>query len=292
MFIYDLLNGTKLHIHHEQFLKRLFPTYNFEKNSAVKFPVVQHQSNSNDCGVFTIAFAVSLLFNIKPEKVKYNHSLMRLHLLKILEINIIDHFSQDSHNAVIKMLPLTVIKDREARAAYMRSICQSEKKYITKDKECLENKHAKKRRQYNEHLEDNRAKKRCLYNKNLIDNRAKKRYRYQENVEHNHIKDRQRYTNNRLKIYEQKCMRYILIKNGSIIRYYLKRTAKSVVVLKKLDVQKIIKRYEKFRSKNFIKNSDNLESFTKNIANKLNIKEDIKKRLQAEKIVRDDVHQK
>ncbi|KAL6265739.1 hypothetical protein P5V15_002543 [Pogonomyrmex californicus] len=186
IFIYDSLND--------------YFQYNFEKNSAVKFPVVQRQPNNNDCGVFAIAFAV-----------KYNHSLMRLHLLKILETNIIEHFPQDSHNAVIKVLPLAVIKDREARAAYMRSIRQSEKKYITKDKECLESKRAKKRRQFNENLENNRTKKRCLYNKNLIDNRAKKRCRYQ-NIEHNHIKDRQQYTNNRLKICEQKCMRYVINK--------------------------------------------------------------------------------
>lgn len=39
---------------------------------------------------------MSLLFNIKPEKVKYDHSLMRLHLLKMFNTNIIEHFPQDS----------------------------------------------------------------------------------------------------------------------------------------------------------------------------------------------------
>lgn len=56
---------------------------------------MRHQPNGNDCGVFAIAFAISLLFNIKPEKVKYNHSLMRLHLIKIFESDIIEHFPQD-----------------------------------------------------------------------------------------------------------------------------------------------------------------------------------------------------
>ena len=61
IFIYDSLNNKKLHEHHKQFLKKLFPTYNFEKNP-VQFPTVQYQPNGNDCGVFAIAFAISLLF--------------------------------------------------------------------------------------------------------------------------------------------------------------------------------------------------------------------------------------
>jgi len=83
-----------LHKHHEQFFKRLFSTHDFDKNS-VKFPTVQHQPNCSDCGDFAIAFATSLLFNIKPDKVKYEHKLMPLHLIKILGTNIIEHFSQD-----------------------------------------------------------------------------------------------------------------------------------------------------------------------------------------------------
>jgi len=65
IFIYDSLNSKRLHKHHEQFLKRLFPTYDFEK-CLVKFPTVQQQPNGNDCGVFAIAFAISLLIlNLK-----------------------------------------------------------------------------------------------------------------------------------------------------------------------------------------------------------------------------------
>jgi len=33
IYIYDSLNNKTLHKHHEQFLKRLFPTYEFEKKS-------------------------------------------------------------------------------------------------------------------------------------------------------------------------------------------------------------------------------------------------------------------
>jgi len=50
-------------------LKRLFPTYDFDK-SPVKFPIVQRQPNYSDCGVFAIVFATSLLFNNKPDKVQ------------------------------------------------------------------------------------------------------------------------------------------------------------------------------------------------------------------------------
>jgi len=64
---------------------------------------VQKQPNSSDCGVFAIAFDISLLFNIKPDKVKYNIGLMRSHLIKILESNVIEHFPQDlNYNAPLK----------------------------------------------------------------------------------------------------------------------------------------------------------------------------------------------
>jgi len=125
IFIYDSLNNKTLHKHHEQFLKRLFPTYNFEK-SPVQFPTVQHQPNYSDCGVFAIAFAISLLFNIKPDKVKYEHKLMRSHLLKILETNVIEHFPQNPQYIAQKVLPLAVIKVREAEAIRIRMIRQSE----------------------------------------------------------------------------------------------------------------------------------------------------------------------
>jgi len=87
---------------------------------------VQHQPNGNDCGVFTIAFAISLLFNIKPEKVRYNHSLMRSHLIKIFETNVIEHFPQDPQYALQKVLPLAVVKARKFAALRIRSIRQCE----------------------------------------------------------------------------------------------------------------------------------------------------------------------
>jgi len=123
IFIYDSLNNKTMHKHHEQFLKRLFPTYEFEKNP-VKFPTVQLQPNFNDCGVFAIVFATSLLFNIKPDKVKYEHKLMRL--IQMLETNIIKHFPQNPEYVVQKVLPLAVLKTKEAEVIRKRMIRQYE----------------------------------------------------------------------------------------------------------------------------------------------------------------------
>jgi len=69
-----------------------------------------------------------LLFNVKPEKVKYNHNLMRSHLIKIFESNIIEHFPQDPQYVPQKVLPLAVIKAREAKAIRIRTIRQCETK--------------------------------------------------------------------------------------------------------------------------------------------------------------------
>ncbi|KYN13982.1 hypothetical protein ALC57_13812 [Trachymyrmex cornetzi] len=96
IFIYDSLNKKILHNQHKQFLEKLFPTYDFEKNP-VKFPTVQRQPNNSDCGVFAIAFATSLLFNIKPNKEKYEHKLMRSQLIKILYLT---NFERDRQKVV------------------------------------------------------------------------------------------------------------------------------------------------------------------------------------------------
>jgi len=91
---------------------------------------VQHQPilNYNDCGFFAIAFATSLLFNIKPDKVKYEYKLMRFHLIQMLETNIIEHFPQNPQYVVQKVLPLVVLKVREAEAIRKRTKCQHETK--------------------------------------------------------------------------------------------------------------------------------------------------------------------
>jgi len=99
---------------------------------------VQRQPNYN--GVFAIAFATSLLFNIKPDKVKYEHKLMRSHLIKILETN--EHFPQDPQYVAQKVLPLAVIKVREALRK--RMIRQSDQQKSNRLKKYCDNYSRKK----------------------------------------------------------------------------------------------------------------------------------------------------
>ena len=96
VYIYDSLNSSKLHSHHKIFLDKLYPFFNKHDGAIdeefIEFPRVQTQPNGRDCGVFAIAFAVSLLFKILPDKVTYTHALMRQHLIKMFQSNRIEHF--------------------------------------------------------------------------------------------------------------------------------------------------------------------------------------------------------
>lgn len=152
IFIYDSLNNKTLHDYQKQFLVRLFLTYNFDRYP-VKFPTVQHQPNSNDCEVFAIAFAISL-FNIKPDKVRYDSRLMRPHLLNIFELNVIEHFPQDSqYDACVQnVLSLEVIRRREVKAARKRA--KRENETDEQKSICLEKRRLKKQSD----LENIRAK--------------------------------------------------------------------------------------------------------------------------------------
>ena len=51
--------------------------------------LVQQQNNLSDCGVFSIAFATSLVYGQNPMNVTYNVSQMRPHLLNCLKGGII-----------------------------------------------------------------------------------------------------------------------------------------------------------------------------------------------------------
>ncbi|KYN08276.1 hypothetical protein ALC62_00741 [Cyphomyrmex costatus] len=307
IFIYDSLNIKRLHEHHELFLKRLFLTYDFNKNP-IKFPTVQHQLNYSDCGVFAIAFAILLLFNIQPDKVKYEQKLMRSHLIKILETNVIEHFPQDPQN-VQKVFPLAVIKAREIEANRKCMMRQYEKKeqklsqlkkcdnYITKkefyknytkkrphqdDAQDLENYRAKQRYRYNKNKENNRGKKRCRYGADIENNRAKKRMRYLTNSQNG--RDRQKKINySRKWLYNKRY--YEKRKSMSSLEKQNCNIAKNIVKNWKIVCKKnIVKKYEKFRSKNYIK--FNNPAAIKNIFNKLDIKNQVEKQLEAERIVR------
>jgi len=108
---------------------------------------VQYQPNYNDCGVFAITFATSLLFNIKLNKVKYEHKLMRSHLIKVFETNVIEHFPQYLQYGVTqKVLPLAVINAREVEAIRIRMIRQheTEQQKLNRLGKCLNIYHSKK----------------------------------------------------------------------------------------------------------------------------------------------------
>ncbi|KYM94171.1 hypothetical protein ALC62_15211 [Cyphomyrmex costatus] len=304
IFIYDSLNRKTLHNQHKQFLEKLFPTYDFKKNP-VKFPKVHHQPNYNDCSVLAIAFATSLLFNIKHDKVTYEYKLMRSHLIKILERNLIEHFPQDPQLSAQKVLPLSVIKAKEYEAARIRTMhdqnsenkcakrrrqCKdntdqedsrnncnkkrcsndqnSENKCVKRLRQCKDNieYNRKKRDKYQQTLPNSRAKKVQRYKEDLINNRAKQMHRYKANLEPNRSKKRMRYSKNsqherdRQKLY---CDNKWLYNK----RYYEKNKSKSNLLKENHNTAKnIIRKYEKFRSKNYIKfnnpaaieNSDNI----------------------------------
>jgi len=64
---------------------------------------------------FAIAFAILLLFNIKFDKVRYDHNSMRPYLIKIFESNVIEHFPQDLNCGIPQeVLPLAKIRAKDA----------------------------------------------------------------------------------------------------------------------------------------------------------------------------------
>ena len=53
--------------------------------SHIKFQKVQKQQGSDDCGLFAIAFAVSLAQKTNPSKICFIQSLMRSHLINCFQ---------------------------------------------------------------------------------------------------------------------------------------------------------------------------------------------------------------
>lgn len=104
LFIYDSLNNKCLNEDQRKFLSRLYPF-----KPKVVFRRVQQQPNSVDCGVYAIAFATSLYFNIEPENVVYNHALMRNHLYEMFNNNVLLHFPIIT-NDFVKPLNLNIEK--------------------------------------------------------------------------------------------------------------------------------------------------------------------------------------
>jgi len=115
---------------------------------------------------------------------------MRSHLLKILETNVIEHFPQDTQYGMIqKVLPLTVIKAREAEALNKRIKSQYEKEQqklsrLKKRRDLYWSQKNSSKKELN-YIENKRAKQRFRYAQDVENNRAKKQQQYEKNKETN-----------------------------------------------------------------------------------------------------------
>eukprot|EP00112_Aurelia_sp_Birch-Aquarium-sp1_P001202 Seg1123.4 transcript_id=Seg1123.4/GoldUCD/mRNA.D3Y31 product="hypothetical protein" protein_id=Seg1123.4/GoldUCD/D3Y31 len=66
----------------------------FQKLSVVP---VQQQNNGSDCGVFSIAYATSLVFKVATERIQYNIAEMRSHLSRCLKAGTLKPFPTISY---------------------------------------------------------------------------------------------------------------------------------------------------------------------------------------------------
>ena len=65
------MNYNNLHEDHIKFLSFLHP-YCFSENRPIYFETVTSQSNGVDCGVYSIAFATSIILGYDPALINYN----------------------------------------------------------------------------------------------------------------------------------------------------------------------------------------------------------------------------
>ena len=77
--IYDNLNVKCVHEEDKVFINRLFPN---NPELKITFETAQSETNSYDCRISAIAFAISILFNICPCSLSFDISQIRLHLKK------------------------------------------------------------------------------------------------------------------------------------------------------------------------------------------------------------------
>ena len=164
----------------------------------------------------------------------------------------------------------------------------------------IEKNRAKQVERYHKNREKNRAKQVEQYHKNREKNRANKKYCYNQKLEHNRIQKQYRYKKDLVKQRKQKQKRYLInsqCERERQMQYsdrkwlYNKRhynkKLKSNAIEKNIG-QSIIKKYEKFWSKNYI-HMRNPVTIT-DIMNKLDIKNNIERRLEAERILRWSMH--
>ncbi|KAK0073507.1 hypothetical protein PV325_009615, partial [Microctonus aethiopoides] len=104
-----------------KYLSKLFPLYELNNNTVI-FPTVQQQPNGYDCGVFSIAFAVTLLYGLAPELIQYEHGKMRDHFLRMLNTNVIDHFPIDYRQTARISIPTLIEVIERDKQEYLRRI--------------------------------------------------------------------------------------------------------------------------------------------------------------------------
>ncbi|XP_024945840.1 uncharacterized protein LOC112495108 [Cephus cinctus] len=117
LFIYDSLRAPtkRLHEHHRLVLEKLYPHLNLNVKSIVVFPLVDQQPNDKDCGVYAIAFAVTILFGLKPENVRYDSTQMRRHLLEMFESKRIEHFpGQSTDKNIVPTLKVVINRQKQS----------------------------------------------------------------------------------------------------------------------------------------------------------------------------------
>lgn len=93
--VYDSLNQKKVDFHQRHMLKTLyphrFPTQGYFTLN-VKFPEVQHQDYSSDCGFHSMAFCISRIFEYDPSFIQYHIGKVREHARYIFKNNCFEHF--------------------------------------------------------------------------------------------------------------------------------------------------------------------------------------------------------
>lgn len=87
LHVYDSLKQRRLHADHIRYLKMLYPYIDLEDegNGEVAYEEVMPQDNDFDCGVYSIAYATSVVFGRDPKEEEYDRSQMRAHLVKMFK---------------------------------------------------------------------------------------------------------------------------------------------------------------------------------------------------------------
>ena len=70
----------------------------------------QRQNGTNDCGLFAIAFAVSICYGNLPEKFRYAQHEMRKHLFKCLNNGMIEEFPKKVRRSKMRIIKTQTIK--------------------------------------------------------------------------------------------------------------------------------------------------------------------------------------